>query len=49
MRTDSLITALSKRGGEDFPAGPVVKNRPADVGDTGSIPGLGSFYVSRGN
>ena len=27
----------------DFPGGPVVKNLPADAGDTGSIPGLGRF------
>ena len=25
----------------DFPGGPVVKNSPANVRDTGSIPGLG--------
>ena len=27
----------------DFPGGPVVKNLPANAGDTGSIPGLGRF------
>ena len=27
---------------EDFPGGPVVKNPPANAGDMGSIPGLGS-------
>ena len=26
----------------DFPGGPVVKSPPANAGDTGSIPGLGS-------
>ena len=26
---------------EDFPCGSVVKNPPANAGDTGSIPGLG--------
>ena len=26
----------------DFPGGPVVKNLPADAGDTSSIPGLGT-------
>ena len=26
-----------------FPGGPVVKNLPADVGDTGSIPSSGRF------
>lgn len=49
MRTDSLITALSKTGGEDFLGGPVVKTRPADIGGVGSIPGLGRFYASEGN
>lgn len=49
MRTDFLITALSKTGGEDFLGGPVVKNQPADVGGMGSIPGLGRFYASEGN
>ena len=27
---------------EDFPGGPVVKNPPADAGDTGSIPDPGT-------
>ena len=27
----------------DFPGGPVLKNLPANVEDTGSIPGLGRF------
>ena len=28
----------------DFPGGPVVKNLPANAGDTGSISGLGRFH-----
>ena len=28
-----------KNAGTDFPGGPVVKNPPANAGDTGSIPG----------
>ena len=28
--------------GDDFPGGSVVKNPPANAGDTGSIPGSGS-------
>ena len=31
----------------DFPNGPVVKNLPASVGDTGSIPGLGRSHILR--
>ena len=27
----------------DFPGGSLYKNPPANTGDTGSIPGLGSF------
>ena len=29
----------------DFPGGPVVKNLPANVGDTGSIPGPGRSHT----
>ena len=33
-----------------FPGGSVVKNPPANAGDTGSIPGLGRFPgVGNGN
>ena len=35
--------------GDNFPGGPVVKNPPANVGDMGSIPGLGTFHMPRGN
>ena len=34
---------------DDFPGGPVVKNLPANVGDTGSIPDLGRFHMPQGN
>ena len=33
----------------DFPGGTVVKNPPANAGDTGSIPGLGRFHVPQSN
>ena len=33
----------------DFPDGPVLKNLPADTGDTGSIPGPGRSHVLWGN
>ena len=33
----------------DFPAGPVVENPPANAGNMCSIPGLGKFYIPRGN
>ena len=31
----------------DFPGGVVVKNPPANAGDTGSSPGLGRSHVPR--
>ena len=34
---------------EDFLGGPVVKNLPANAGDTSSIPGLGRFHMLQGN
>ena len=33
----------------DFPGGSVVKNPPANAGDTGSIPGLGRSHMPRSN
>ena len=33
----------------DFPGGPVVKNPPANAGDTGLIPGQGRFHVQQGS
>ena len=33
----------------DFPGGPVVKNPPANAGDTGLIPGPGRFHTLQGN
>ena len=32
-----------------FPCGTVVKNLPANAGDTGSSPGLGRSHMPRGN
>ena len=33
----------------DFPGGAVVRNPPANAGDTGLIPGLGRSYMPRSN
>ena len=46
---DLLLLLLLERVWEDFPSGPVVKNPPANAGDTGSIPGLGRSHVLRSN
>ena len=40
---------LKKSSGRDFPGGAVVKNPPASVGDTGSIPGLGRSHMPQSN
>ena len=34
---------------QDFPGGAVVKNPPANAGDTGSSPGLGRSHMPRSN
>ena len=33
----------------EFPGGPVVKNPPANAGDTDLIPSLGRFHMPWGN
>ena len=44
LQEDSVSYKKSKNSG-DFPGGPVVKNPPANAGDTGSIPGPGGSHV----
>ena len=36
---------LSRFPNGDFPGSPVDRNPPANVGDMGSIPGLGGFHM----
>ena len=43
---DKLVLILLWRG---FPGGAVVKNPPANAGDTGSSPGLGRSHMPRSN
>ena len=38
-----------KRTEEGFPGGAVVKNLPANAGDTGSSPGAGRFHMPCSN
>ena len=40
-----VIKEKKKKRKKGFPGGPVVKNLPANAGDTGSIPGLGRFHM----
>ena len=39
----------SQKACRDFPGGTVVKNLPANAGDTGSSPGPGRSHMTRGN
>ena len=38
-----------KKNYRDFPGSPVVKNPPANAGDTGSIHSLGRSYIPQSN
>ena len=53
MRTLKIVHVKKKiffkQSVRDFPGGTVVKNPPANAGDTGSIPGLGRFHMLRSN
>ena len=44
-----MLTLLSKLHIRDFPGGAVVKNPPANAGDTGSSPGPGRSHVPQSN
>ena len=44
-----LGSPYCKRVAKGFPGGTVVKNPPANAGDTGSSPGLGRSHMPRGN
>ena len=43
MKKSSPVAVLG------FPGGPVVKNPPANAGDTGSIPGPGGSQTAKGS
>ena len=42
-------TELSRKANKGFPGGAVVKNPPANAGDTGSSPGLGRSHMPWSN
>ena len=44
-----LIASPLLKSGWDFPGGTVVKNPPANAGDTGSIPGPGRSHMPQSN
>ena len=45
----TLVLMLRSTWHRDFPGGAVVKNPPANAGDTGSIPGLGRSHMPQSN
>ena len=44
-----MRTLSSKTKNRDFPGGTVVRNLPANAGDTGSSPGLGGSHMPQSN
>ena len=40
---------IENQKSQGFPGGSVVKNRPANAGDAGSIPDPGTFHMRRNN
>ena len=46
---DNCLSLWEKNEIEGFPGGAVVKNPPANAGDTGSNPGLGRSHMPRSN
>ena len=44
-----VYTKQQKKNVRNFPGGPVIRNLPANSGDTGSIPGPGRVHVPQGN
>ena len=40
---------MHKSANLDFPGGPVVKNPPANAGDTGLVPNLGRSHRPKGS
>ena len=43
------MAIIKKSTSKDFPGGAVVKNPPANAGDTSSIPGPGRSHMPRSN
>ena len=46
---DQRMTSYLQKDFLDFPGGIVVKNLPANAGNTGLIPGSGRFHMARGS
>ena len=48
-KIDFKIKTVTREKEGDFPGGAVVKNLPANAGDTGSSPGLGRSHMLQSN
>ena len=44
-----ILSKVSQKEKGDFPGGTVVKNPPANAGDTGLIPGPGRSHMPQSN
>ena len=49
LHKSRTLSTLQKKDNMGFPGGAVVKNPPANAGDTGSSPGLGRSHMPRSN
>ena len=49
LHNDTLLNKSNSLNIPGFPGRAVVKNPPANAGDTGSIPGLGRSHMPRSN
>ena len=49
LQIPGIFYVVLKSSSGDFPGGTVVKNPPADAGDTGSSPGLGRSHMPQSN
>ena len=49
LSSDTYCHSHFLKGMKDFPGGTVVKNPPANAGDTGSSPGPGRSHMPRSN
>ena len=45
----AIILKIKNQKNRDFPGGAVVKNPPANAGDTGSSPGRGRSHMPQSN
>ena len=49
LKSQPILTPLRIKQFQGFPGGAVVRNLPANAGDTGSSPGPGGSHMPRSN